>query len=81
MNLDGIIVILFVGVNGVGKIIMIGKLVYCFKQQGKKVIMVVGDIFCVGVIEQFEVWGQCVGVEVIKQQVGLDLVVVMYDVV
>lgn len=44
-------VVLFVGVNGVGKMTIIGKLVYKFKLEGKLVLLVVGDIFCVGVIE------------------------------
>lgn len=68
MNLeDGCLnVILMVGVNGVGKIIIIGKLVYWYKMEGKKVMLVVGDIFRVGVIDQLKVWGECVGVDVIS---------------
>ncbi|SCZ04770.1 fused signal recognition particle receptor [Paenibacillus polysaccharolyticus] len=81
MNLDGITVILFVGVNGVGKTTTIGKLAHRFKQQGKKVIMAAGDTFRAGAIEQLEVWGQRAGVDVIKQQSGSDPAAVMYDAV
>lgn len=81
MNPDGITVILFVGVNGVGKTTTIGKLAHYFKQQGKKVIMAAGDTFRAGAIEQLEVWGTRVGVEVIKQQAGADPAAVMFDAV
>lgn len=81
MNDDGITVILFVGVNGVGKTTTIGKLAHRFKQQGKKVLLAAGDTFRAGAIEQLEVWGQRVGVEVIKQQAGSDPAAVMYDAV
>lgn len=75
----GLTVILFVGVNGVGKTTTIGKLAHRFKQQGKKVIMAAGDTFRAGAIEQLEVWGQRVGVDVIKQQAGSDPAAVMFD--
>ena len=81
MNPDGITVILFVGVNGVGKTTTIGKLAHRFKQEGKKVLLAAGDTFRAGAIEQLEVWGQRVGVEVIKQQSGSDPAAVMYDAV
>lgn len=81
MNPDGITVILFVGVNGVGKTTTIGKLAHRFNQQGKKVIMAAGDTFRAGAIEQLEVWGQRAGVDVIKQQSGSDPAAVMYDAV
>ncbi|MBP2001156.1 fused signal recognition particle receptor [Paenibacillus shirakamiensis] len=79
LNPNGTTVILFVGVNGVGKTTTIGKLAHHFKQQGKKVIMAAGDTFRAGAIEQLEVWGQRVGVEVIKQQAGSDPAAVMFD--
>ncbi len=79
MAIDGPTVILFVGVNGVGKTTSIGKLAYRYKQMGKKVLMAAGDTFRAGAIEQLEVWGQRVGVEVIKQQAGSDPAAVMYD--
>lgn len=81
MNPDGITVILFVGVNGVGKTTTIGKLAHRFKQEGKKVIMAAGDTFRAGAIEQLEVWGQRAGVDVIKQQSGSDPAAVMFDAV
>ncbi|MCM3175257.1 MULTISPECIES: signal recognition particle-docking protein FtsY [Paenibacillus] len=81
LNPNGITVILFVGVNGVGKTTTIGKLAHRYKQQGKKVIMAAGDTFRAGAIEQLEVWGQRAGVEVIKQQAGSDPAAVMFDAV
>ncbi len=76
---SGLTVILFVGVNGVGKTTTIGKLAHRFKQEGKKVLMAAGDTFRAGAIEQLEVWGQRVGVDVIKQQAGADPAAVMFD--
>jgi len=78
---SGITVYLFVGVNGVGKTTTIGKLAHRYKQQGKKVLLAAGDTFRAGAIEQLEVWGQRVGVDVIKQQAGSDPAAVMYDAV
>ncbi|AWP26859.1 signal recognition particle-docking protein FtsY [Paenibacillus vortex V453] len=80
-NPDGITVILFVGVNGVGKTTTIGKLAHRYKQEGKKVMLAAGDTFRAGAIEQLEVWGERVGVEVIKQQPGSDPAAVMFDAV
>jgi fused signal recognition particle receptor len=74
-------VILFVGVNGVGKTTTIGKLAYQFKSEGKKVVMAAGDTFRAGAIEQLEVWGERVGVDVIKQASGSDPAAVMFDAV
>ncbi|MBD7967173.1 signal recognition particle-docking protein FtsY [Paenibacillus gallinarum] len=81
MNKDGITVILFVGVNGVGKTTTIGKLAHRFKQEGKKVMLAAGDTFRAGAIEQLEVWGERAGVEVVKQQAGSDPAAVMFDAV
>lgn len=78
---SGITVILFVGVNGVGKTTTIGKLAHRFKSEGKSVLLAAGDTFRAGAIEQLEVWGQRVGVEVIKQQAGSDPAAVMFDAV
>ncbi|MFJ8261565.1 signal recognition particle-docking protein FtsY [Rummeliibacillus sp. NPDC094406] len=72
-------VILFVGVNGVGKTTTIGKLAHRFKQQGKNVLLAAGDTFRAGAIDQLQVWGDRVGVEVIKQSEGSDPAAVMYD--
>ncbi|MDB5052119.1 MAG: ftsY 2 [Bacilli bacterium] len=76
---NGLTVILFIGVNGVGKTTTIGKMAHRFKQQGKKVLLAAGDTFRAGAIEQLEVWGQRVGVDVIKQQAGSDPAAVMFD--
>jgi fused signal recognition particle receptor len=76
---NGLTVILFVGVNGVGKTTTIGKLAHKYKTEGKKVLLAAGDTFRAGAIEQLEVWGERVGVEVIKQAEGSDPAAVMYD--
>ncbi len=78
---DGLTVILFVGVNGVGKTTTIGKLAHKFKSEGKKVLLAAGDTFRAGAIEQLEVWGDRVGVETIKQAEGSDPAAVMFDAV
>ncbi|MFC0473143.1 signal recognition particle-docking protein FtsY [Halalkalibacter kiskunsagensis] len=78
---DGMTVILVVGVNGVGKTTSIGKLAHHLKREGKSVMMAAGDTFRAGAIEQLEVWGERVGVDVIKQQEGSDPAAVMYDAV
>ncbi|HAR6060595.1 TPA: signal recognition particle-docking protein FtsY [Staphylococcus pseudintermedius] len=72
-------VILMVGVNGVGKTTTIGKLAHRYQAQGKKVMLAAGDTFRAGAIEQLEVWGQRVGVDVIRQGEGSDPAAVMYD--
>jgi fused signal recognition particle receptor len=72
-------VILFVGVNGVGKTTTIGKLAHKLKTEGKSVLLAAGDTFRAGAIEQLEVWGERVGVNVIKQSAGSDPAAVMYD--
>jgi len=78
---DGLTVILFVGVNGVGKTTTIGKLAHRLKSEGKKVMLAAGDTFRAGAIEQLQVWGDRVGVEVVKQSEGSDPAAVMYDAV
>lgn len=72
-------VILVVGVNGVGKTTTIGKLAHMFKQMGQRVMLAAGDTFRAGAIEQLEVWGERVGVDVIKQQPGSDPAAVIFD--
>src|SRR5690606_3820872 len=76
-----ITVYLFVGVNGVGKTTTIGKLAHKLKSEGKQVLLAAGDTFRAGAIEQLEVWGERVGVDVIKQQAGSDPAAVIYDAV
>ncbi|PZX07965.1 fused signal recognition particle receptor [Psychrobacillus insolitus] len=76
---EALSVILFVGVNGVGKTTTIGKLAHRLKGEGKKVMLAAGDTFRAGAIDQLQVWGDRVGVEVIKQAEGSDPAAVMYD--
>lgn len=76
---NGLTVILFVGVNGVGKTTTIGKLAHKLKSEGKTVMLAAGDTFRAGAIEQLEVWGERVGAEVIKQTAGSDPAAVIYD--
>lgn len=72
-------VILVVGVNGVGKTTTIGKLAYQFKKAGKKVYLGAADTFRAAAVEQISIWGERVGVPVIKQQMGSDPASVAYD--
>lgn len=78
---DGLTVILVVGVNGVGKTTSIGKIANRLKNEGKTVLLAAGDTFRAGAIQQLEVWGDRVGVDVIKQSEGSDPAAVMYDAV
>lgn len=72
-------VILVVGVNGVGKTTTIGKLAYQFKKAGKKVCLGAADTFRAAAVEQISIWGERVGVPVIKQQMGADPASVAFD--
>lgn len=72
-------VILVVGVNGVGKTTTIGKLAYQFKAAGKKVYLGAADTFRAAAVEQIVIWGERVGVPVVKQQMGSDPASVAYD--
>ncbi len=72
-------VIMVVGVNGVGKTTTIGKLAYQFKKAGKKVYLGAADTFRAAAVEQLVIWGERVGVTVIKQKMGSDPASVAYD--
>lgn len=72
-------VVMVVGVNGVGKTTTIGKLAHHFKQQGKKVYLGAADTFRAAAVEQLCIWGERIGVPVIKQQMGSDPASVAYD--
>ena len=72
-------VIMVVGVNGVGKTTTIGKLAYQFKNAGKSVFLGAADTFRAAAVEQLCIWGERVGVPVVKQQMGADPASVAYD--
>ena len=74
-------IILVVGVNGVGKTTTIGKLAYQFKKAGKQVVLGAADTFRAAAVEQLCIWGERVGVPVVKQQMGSDPASVAYDTV
>ncbi len=72
-------VILVVGVNGVGKTTTIGKLANMYKQAGNKVILGAADTYRAAAIEQLSIWGERVGVPVVKQKMGSDPSAVAFD--
>lgn len=78
---DGLTVILFVGVNGVGKTTTIGKLAHQLKTEGRSVMLAAGDTFRAGAIDQLQVWGERAGVPVIRQAEGSDPAAVVFDAV
>jgi fused signal recognition particle receptor len=65
-------VVLMVGVNGVGKTTTIGKLATHYTNDGKKVLLAAGDTFRAAAVQQLEVWGKRVGVDVVKGKEGAD---------
>lgn len=78
---NGLTVMLFVGVNGVGKTTSIGKLAHEYKQDGKKVLLAAADTFRAGAIDQLVVWGERAGVEVVRGNAGGDPAAVVFDAV
>ena len=78
---SGPTVILVIGVNGVGKTTTIGKLGQYYKEQGKSVMFAAADTFRAAAIDQLEIWGQRVGVPVIKHEEGSDPAAVVFDAV
>ncbi|HGK8167414.1 TPA: signal recognition particle-docking protein FtsY [Streptococcus pyogenes] len=76
---DGLTVMLFVGVNGVGKTTSIGKLAYRYKQEGKKVMLVAADTFRAGAVAQLVEWGRRVDVPVITGPEKADPASVVFD--
>lgn len=72
-------VVMVVGVNGVGKTTTIGKLAHQYKAAGKKVYLGAADTFRAAAVEQLCIWGERVGVPVIKQQQGSDPASVAFD--
>ena len=77
-NENGPTVVLFVGVNGVGKTTSIAKLAYRMKNENKKVMLVAGDTFRAGAVEQLDEWGNRLDLPVIKSE-SKDPSAVMYD--
>ena len=78
---DSPTIMLFVGVNGVGKTTSIGKLAKRYKDEGKKVLLAAADTFRAGAIDQLVVWGERAGVDVVRHNAGSDPAAVVYDAV
>ena len=76
---DKLNVVLFVGVNGVGKTTSIAKIAKMYKDQGYKVLLAAGDTFRAGAIEQLNEWAKRVGVDIVKKNAGSDPSSVMFD--
>ena len=72
-------VLLVVGVNGVGKTTTIAKLAYRYKKQGKKILLVAGDTFRAGAIEQLTIWSERLGVDIVAGKENQDPSSVCYD--
>lgn len=72
-------VLLFVGVNGVGKTTTIGKMAWKFKSEGKKVLLVAGDTFRAGATKQLEEWSIKTGVSFVGKEEGMDPASVIYE--
>ena len=72
-------VILFIGVNGVGKTTSIGKLGYQLKKEGKKVLFCAGDTFRAAAADQLQIWAERAGCEIIRQHEGADPGAVLFD--
>ena len=78
---EGLSVVLFVGVNGVGKTTSIAKIAYQYKKMGKKVLLAAGDTFRAGAVAQLDVWANRVGVDIVVKPDGSDPSAVMFDAV
>lgn len=76
---NGPTVILFVGVNGVGKTTTIAKIAWRMKQENKKVLLVAGDTFRAGAVEQLHEWSERIGVDFYGKEEGADPSSVVYD--
>ncbi|MGO4936578.1 signal recognition particle-docking protein FtsY [Fundicoccus sp. Sow4_H7] len=80
-NPNGPTVVLFVGVNGVGKTTSVGKIGYNLKQEGHKVLLAAADTFRAGAIEQLNVWGERLDIPVVTGKANSDPAAVVYDAV
>ncbi len=78
-NPNGLTVLLFIGVNGVGKTTTIAKLAHQLIEENNSVMLAAGDTFRAGAIEQLKVWGSRVGAEVISTKQGGDPSAVVFD--
>ena len=72
-------VVLFIGVNGVGKTTSIGKIAHVLKEQGKKVLLCAGDTFRAAAADQLEIWANRAGVDIVRQHEGADPGAVLFD--
>ena len=72
-------IVLFIGVNGVGKTTSIGKLAARFKNEGKKVLLCAGDTFRAAAADQLEIWANRAGVDIVRQHEGADPGAVLFD--
>lgn len=79
MPKEGPFVIMVVGVNGVGKTTTIGKMAHKFLTSGQSVLLVAGDTFRAAAVEQLQIWGERIGVDVIAQKSGADPSAVVFD--
>jgi len=79
MPKEGPFVIMVVGVNGVGKTTTIGKMAHKFIKSGQSVLLVAGDTFRAAAVEQLQIWGERIGVDVIAQKSGADPSAVVFD--
>ena len=72
-------VVLFIGVNGVGKTTSIGKIAHSLKQEGKSVLLCAGDTFRAAAADQLEIWANRAGVDIVRQNEGADPGAVLFD--
>ena len=79
LNEDNLTVILAAGVNGAGKTTTIAKLAYKLKLQGKKVMVAAADTYRAAAVEQIQIWGARIGVEVVSRATGSDPSAVVHD--
>lgn len=79
LSSDYPVVVMVIGVNGVGKTTSIAKIANGLKKEGKKVLLVAGDTFRAAAAEQLEIWGERIGVNVIRHKEGSDPAAVVFD--
>ena len=72
-------VVLFIGVNGVGKTTSIGKMAHQLRKEGKKVLLCAGDTFRAAAADQLQIWAERAGVDIVRQHEGADPGAVLFD--